>query len=128
MRTLVLCLGVCLIVVVGCEQAQEPATTIAEEAQAVSFNVTGQPTVEIDVPGLHCENCSSTACELLAELPGVVDVKADSDTKKATVAVDESTFDSEAARAVLADQFGEATIIGDQAATEVEASDETDNS
>ncbi len=76
------------------------------------FNAEERPTVEIEVPGLHCENCSATACKLLADMPGVIDVKADAETKKAVVAVDESQFDAEGARTALEEQFGEATLVG----------------
>jgi copper chaperone CopZ len=116
---LLICLALgSFLICTGCaEQAAPPAA--APAAEPVSFNTEGLPVVEIDVPGLHCENCSATACTLLADVPGVVDVKADPETKKATIAVDQSKFDSEAARTALEDQFGEATIVDDHAATEL---------
>lgn len=112
-----------LVTVVGCT-SNENAAPSPTDVQAVSFNAEGRPTIEIDVPGLHCENCSATACGLLAEMPGVVDVKADPETKKATLAVDEANFDSEAARAALEEQFGEATIVDEQVSTDMEPSAE----
>lgn len=97
---------------IGCAEApKETAEQATVETQQAVFNAEGAPTVEIDVPGLHCEHCSATACELLCDLPGVVDVKADPESKKVTIAEHEEEFDSEAARVVLEEQFGEATVV-----------------
>lgn len=117
MRTIIFGCLLLSVVATGCAEVP-PAVPSESEAQAVVFNAAGAPTVEIDVPGLHCENCSATACTLLADVPGVVEVKADATTKKAIIAVDQSTFDTEAARSALEEQFGEATIVGDQASTD----------
>jgi len=116
MRNLTLILSVFAMAVVGCTQPEAPAPTV--ESTPAAFNVAGQPTVEYDVPGLHCENCSATACKLLADVDGVTDVKADAVTKKAVVAIDKSKFDAAAAVAALEDQFGEATEAGDEMTTE----------
>ncbi len=97
MRTIIFGCLLLSVVATGCAEVP-PAVPSESEAQAVVFNAAGAPTVEIDVPGLHCENCSATACTLLADVPGVVEVKADATTKKAIIAVDQSTFDTEAAR------------------------------
>lgn len=119
MRNLVFSGLLLLVTIVGCTSKENAAPT-STDVQPVSFNVEGRPTIEIDVPGLHCENCSATACNLLAEVPGVVDVKADPETKKATLAIDEAEFDSEAARAALEEQFGEATVVDEQVSTDME--------
>jgi copper chaperone CopZ len=113
MRTLSALALLSLGAMIGCaENPTAPvATPEAPAAQPVVFNAGGNPTVEIDVPGLHCEHCSATACELLKDVEGVVDVKADPETKKATIAVKDGEFDSEAARTVLEEQFGEATVV-----------------
>jgi len=117
-----------LLPALGCNQG-DPTTPTNEAASVettpAAFNVEGKPTVEYDVPGLDCEHCSAAACSLLEEMPGVVDVRADSEAKRATVAIDQAQFDSEAVRAALADKFGEATLA-DQAddAAEPAASDE----
>lgn len=116
MRTLFLALTVVALATSGCTQPEAPAPVV--EATPAAFNVEGQPTVEYDVPGLHCDHCSATACKLLADVDGVVDVKADPVTKKAVVAIDESTFDAAAAVAALEGQFGEATVVGDEVAAE----------
>lgn len=105
--------AVLCLVAVGCAEvpqdtAQQPA---AVDTQQAVFNAESAPTVEIDVPGLHCEHCSATACEMLCDLPGVVDVKADPESKKVIIAEHEGEFDSEAARSALEEQFGEATIV-----------------
>lgn len=108
-----------LTLAVGCKEADQPSSA-TEAAQPVSFNTAGLPVVEIDVPNLHCESCSATACKLLSNMPGVEDVKADFDTKKTFIAVDESQFDGEAARSALEEQFGEATLVTHQPAQEVD--------
>jgi copper chaperone CopZ len=92
------------------EAPAAPDDTSGEQAAAdvektpVAFNVEGAPTVVFDVPDMMCEaSCVPTVRETLAEQPGVRDVKVELDGKQATVAVDETTFDSDAAIAALVD-------------------------
>lgn len=91
----------------------------------VAFNTAGAPTVELDAPGMHCGACAANICKALKEQPGVVDVKADADTKVVTVAIDDAAFETDAAITAIAEAgFGEATVhetaspVEDDAATE----------
>ncbi len=45
-------------------------------------------TVTLDVPGMTCEFCPITIRKALKKVPGVIDAKADFDTKTATVSFD----------------------------------------
>ncbi|QDU56353.1 heavy-metal-associated domain-containing protein [Aeoliella mucimassa] len=69
------------------------------------FNKQELPTVEFDVPGLHCVACSQSACRMLLDMEGVKEVKADAAAKKVLVVYDQATFDSETARQTLSDTF-----------------------
>jgi copper chaperone CopZ len=92
------------------ESPAAPDDSSGEQAAAavsktpVAFNVEGAPTVVFDVPDMMCEaSCVPTVRETLAEQPGVKDVKVELDGKQATVAVDEKSFDADAAIAALVD-------------------------
>ncbi len=115
-----------MVFLVGCNESapvddaalsnSEAAAMVADEtAQATPavFNAGGAPTVEFSVPDMMCEvSCVPTVREVLAKQPGVKDVKVELETKKATVAVDESEFDAEAAVAALVDrQFKETKLL-----------------
>ncbi len=113
MHTVALITVLIVVSTVGCTESLNSPLPVGE-TQPVSFNTDGLPTMRFDVPGIECPHCSNSACELLAELPGVVDVKADPTAKRATIAIDEATFDSEIIRSALQDKFGEATIVVEQ--------------
>jgi copper chaperone CopZ len=117
-------LGIALLI--GCSESapvddtalsnSEAAAMVAEEtAQATPavFNAEGAPTVAFSVPDMMCEHaCVPAVREVLAKQPGVKDVKVELETKTATVAVDESQFDAEAAVAALVDrQFKETKLL-----------------
>lgn len=114
MRTKALSVVLIAVIAVGCAESFESSAPVTD-AQSVSFNTDGLPTVEFDVPGIECQHCSASACALLGDLPGVVDVKADATANRATLAIDEAVFDIEAARSALQDRFGEATVVVEQA-------------
>ena len=111
MRT-ISALALLTVLAVGCGEANvETAEQPAVETQPAVFNAEGNPTIEINVPGMDCPDCSANAQAMLAELQGVTDVQADPELKKVTIAQQEGEFDSEAARAALEDRFGEAEIV-----------------
>jgi copper chaperone CopZ len=99
----------------------EAAAMVAEEtAQATPavFNAEGAPTVAFSVPDMMCEHaCVPAVRDVLAKQPGVKDVKVELESKTATVAIDESEFDAEAAVAALVDkQFKETRLVTAEAA------------
>ncbi|TWT94064.1 Heavy-metal-associated domain protein [Botrimarina colliarenosi] len=104
-----------LVAASGCGTATTPtasSTDAVETATPVAFNVADAPVVEFEAPGMHCEACAATIVETLREKPGVIDVKADAETKIVTVAVEEPAFEADAAIAAIADAgFGEATLV-----------------
>jgi copper chaperone CopZ len=127
-HTLAAALGIALFV--GCSESapvddaalsnSEAAAMVAEEtapATPAVFNEEGAPTVAFSVPDMMCEHaCVPAVREVLAKQPGVKDVKVELETKTATVAVDESQFDAEAAVAALVDkQFKETKLLTAQA-------------
>lgn len=115
MRTLLAISMMTFVTSIGCSDlgSQEPAAVAAPatEPVAVVFNEENNPTIEFNVPELHCEMCAASACKLVKDIDGVVDVKADAETKVVTVAVKDEAFDSEPARKVLEEEFGEATVV-----------------
>lgn len=123
---LALAMAVSTTLLVGCGESapvedtalsnSEAAAMVAEEtAQATPavFNAEGAPTVAFSVPDMMCEvSCVPAVREVLAKQPGVKEVKVELETKTATVAVDESEFDAEAAIAALVDrQFKETKLL-----------------
>lgn len=105
-----------LVASAGCSETESTAVpaaadTAAVQPVAVVFNEDNNPTIEFNVPGLHCEHCAATACQLVKDIEGVADVQADAEQKIVTVAVKDKGFDSEPARKVLEEQFGEATVV-----------------
>lgn len=82
------------------------------ETTLVEFNAAGAPTVQFEIPDMVCESCTEAVQKTLASQTGAKEVKADLETKLATVAIDESTFDKEAALAALFDkQFSQAKLV-----------------
>jgi copper chaperone CopZ len=72
---------------------------------AAEFNPTGAPTVEFSVPDMMCEEgCAAAVREILAERPGVTDVRVDFAGRTATVAIEDGKFDSQLAIAELVDK------------------------
>ena len=116
MKTLAL-LAAATLMVAGCQSETVTTTTEtdtpATEATAVAFNLDGAPTTQIHVPDMMCEiACPPAVKEVLTAQAGVKDVKIDFETKTATVAVDEASFDGEAAVAALVDyQFSNAKLL-----------------
>jgi copper chaperone CopZ len=119
-----------IVLLAGCSESapvddaalsnSEAAAMVAEEtahATPAAFNAEGAPTVAFSVPDMMCEvSCVPAVRAVLAKQPGVKDVKVELETKTATVAVDEATFDAEAAVAALVDkQFKEAKLLTAQA-------------
>lgn len=109
-------IGCLLLFAVGCSEQQVtvevPTMDIAVE-QAV-FNPDNAPTVEFDVPGMHCEHmCVPKVRKTLQEQPGVVDVQVDLESKVAVVAIDEAQFDPNSALEALAAEFADSKLRTD---------------
>ena len=104
MRSLATTLSLALLTI-GCQGGQTPAPeSSAVEATAASFNKEGAPTVTIEVPDMMCQySCVDAVKTALTEQPGVKEVRVDFETKQATVAIDQASFDGEAAVASLVD-------------------------
>lgn len=102
-------LAACLLVVaaLGCSSSAPapaaPETTTAE-APAAALPANAQ-LVSFSVPGMTCaEGCAPIVKETLEDLPGVLQVNVDFETKTATCALEESQqLDSDAALAALAE-------------------------
>lgn len=62
-------------------------TTIASPFMT-SATAAEAKTVVLDVPGMTCKFCPITIRKALKKVPGVIDAKADFDTKTATVTYD----------------------------------------
>lgn len=93
----------------------------AAETTAAVFNATGAPTIEIEVPSIHCEGCAAGVCSVLKEQPGVVDAEVDATTKVAKVAVDKDAFNADKAIEALDEaKFPEATVKAEDNSTESE--------
>lgn len=117
LRTIPLAL---VVLAIGCGQPANVETEAGDptsEAVAAAFNPEGLPTVALDVPAIHCEMCAMRVTVALEEQPGVKDVSVDVENKTATVAVDESAFDAEAAIAALDEaEFAGSTLQTEDAA------------
>ncbi len=94
------------VALAGCAETSRDATIIRDEATTpVSFNATGVPTVEFDLPDMMCEDgCAWTVNDILSKQPGAKDVRVDFEAKTATVAIEAGTFDSQSALAELIDK------------------------
>ncbi len=110
-------IAVAVMLVTGCQSESVPTTTEVEktdvEVTPVAFNVEGAPTAEIHVPDMMCQfACPPAVKKVLVAQAGVKEVKIDYKTKTATVAIDETKFDGEAAIAALVDyDFGNSKLI-----------------
>lgn len=82
--------------------AELAGTDSESEVTEVAFNVADDPTVAIEVPGMHCEACAASIEKTLVAEPGVKDIKLNVEKKTATVAIDESAFDTSKAIESLA--------------------------
>ena len=102
--------------IVGCQKPADTSTDSTVEASPAAFNVIGAPTVQFKVPDMMCEeSCAKAVHDTLAAQPGAKEVVVDFPNRLATVAVDDQTFDSEAALAALLDkQFTEAKLVGSE--------------
>lgn len=102
----------------GCQKAPSstPAATESVAATPAVFNAEGGPTIAFDVPDMMCQySCVDAVKTALSEQPGVKEVKVDFETKQATVVVDETEFDSDAAVASLVDyQFTNTKLHADK--------------
>lgn len=107
-RSRVYCLTVMALsfVVFGCSQSPNESDSITTEAATPAvFNSDGAPTVEFSVPDMMCpEGCAVEVKEILVKQPGAKDVRVDFEAKTATVAIDETDFDSAQALAALIDK------------------------
>lgn len=105
-RILIGVLGLAVLALcVGCSRdSGATATTSADSQQSTVFNAEGAPTLVFDVPGMMCEDgCTVKVHEILSERPGVKEVEVDFPNRTATIAIDKSQFDSDAAVAALVD-------------------------
>jgi copper chaperone CopZ len=113
MRFYSLSLTMLSFLVCGCSDTKTASTDKTDmEATAVAFNVAGAPTVMFEVSDMVCESCSAAVHETLAAQPGAKEVTVDLESKVVMVAVDEKTFDRDAAVAALLDkQFSHAKLV-----------------
>jgi copper chaperone CopZ len=114
-RAFIMAASVLILAAIGCADTTDKSSGISADATTLAaFNTAGAPTVAFSVPDMMCaEGCGAKVKEILSEQPGVKDVLVEFDTKTATVAVDESTFDADAAIAALVDhQFEHSTLQG----------------
>jgi copper chaperone CopZ len=97
----------------GC-QGRVAMTSPAEEVthgEHSPFNMAGSPVVALIIPNMYCESCVAKTTEVLSKQPGVVEVRVDLDSKQATLAIDEGSFDSQNALDVLDDYgFKDSTV------------------
>ncbi len=97
-------------------------TSPAEEvthAELSPFNKAGSPVVALSIPNMHCESCVAKTTEVLSRQPGVIEVRVDLETKRATLAVDEASFDSQIALVVLDDYgFTDSTVMPNEGVLE----------
>lgn len=93
-------------VVAGCQEGGPPPAAEPIEEIPLTFNVEGNPTTQFKVPAIHCSACCKGATEVLAEVPGVVDVYVSPASKRVIVAVDEATFNGGMAKEALESKFG----------------------
>lgn len=102
--------AVALLAFAGCGSA--PTVDVSAEVTPAVFNEVGAPVVEIEAPGMHCENCAASIVEALRDKPGVIDVKADAETKLVSVAVVASEFQPDDAIAAIDEAgFGDAALV-----------------
>lgn len=101
----------------GCQMKDSGAE--ATQATHAVFNSGGNPTVELSVPEMMCENsCAQKVKEVLAEQSGVVDVKVDFPNRKAFVAIQPASFDSKAAITELEDcGFKDTQVVAEHEAS-----------
>ncbi len=94
------------LLITGCQgkHASTPESSPAVEVTPTAFNPEGGPTVTFEVPDMMCEySCVDAVKTALGKQPGVKQVKVDFETRQATVVVDQTTFNGEAAVAILVD-------------------------
>ena len=97
----------------GCQDrvAVTPPAEKVTHGELSPFNKAGSPVVTLSIPNMHCESCVAKTMEVLSKQPGVVEVRVDLDTKQATLAIDEDSFDSQNALEVLDDYgFKDSTV------------------
>jgi copper chaperone CopZ len=100
----------------GCQDFKTTSSTFNDQTSVTpaTFNVAGKPTIDLSIPNMHCQSCVAKTSEVLSKQPGVVDLRVDLDTKRATLAIDEASFDPQAALAVLDDYgFADSKIVTD---------------
>ncbi|MEM9660032.1 MAG: heavy-metal-associated domain-containing protein, partial [Planctomycetota bacterium] len=97
-------------------------------ATEADFNVDGAPTVVFSVPDMMCEeSCVPAVQKILAGQPGVEEVHVALDSKTATVAVDEQSFDADAAIAALVDMQFTNTAVATNDDAELESGSSSDD-
>jgi len=131
MKTLAL-VAATAVFLTGCQNESIPSsipstetlteTSTSVEVTPTAFNVGGAPTVELSVPNMYCEySCVAKVKEILSEQAGVREVKVDFETKRATLAVDQSTFDGQGTVAALIDyQFTDSKLIAPEGVASIE--------
>jgi copper chaperone CopZ len=101
--------------VVNSPQAEEGSGSETTPFKGVPFNKAGAPIVALSIPNMHCESCVAKTTEVLSKQSGVVEVHVDLDTKRATLAIDETLFDSQIVLDVLDDYgFKDSTILSEE--------------
>ncbi|MEM6329746.1 MAG: heavy metal-associated domain-containing protein [Planctomycetota bacterium] len=120
-------------VLAGCGKApvanEAPAFEPGDEAEVTlaNFNPDGLPTVSIEVPSIHCKRCAASVEECLVGQPGVEQVVVDVEAKTAMLAIDQASFDTDAAIAALAEaKWSDAAVVDGDAEAAGEAA-ETDD-
>jgi copper chaperone CopZ len=102
--------------VAGCAE-QVSDVPAAAEVTVTSFNASGAPTVEFNVPDMMCpEGCGEKVKETLAEQAGAKEVLIDFESKTATVAVEEGKFNADSALAALVDHGFDHSTLSSEAA------------
>lgn len=103
---------VVLLTIGGCTDAINQPSVVTS-AMPAAFNIANAPTVEFSVPDMMCpEGCGVAVEGILSKQPGAKDVLVDFENKKAIVAIEPGTFDSDQALAALVDkQFLKSSVV-----------------
>ncbi len=88
------CLTLAHLIGCGVGTSEIGNEAIPPKVTPVVFNESELPTVELSIPGLHCESCKRSATALIQDANGVADYKFDLSTKTLTIAYQGDTFDN----------------------------------
>jgi hypothetical protein len=97
----------------GCQEKVPQPRTAPADTVPLTFNVEQNPTIEFEIPAFRGVECCEGASDVLAEVAGVVDVYASDRDKRVIVAIDQATFDREAAKTALETKFGPVQEVAD---------------